>query len=92
MKYKFHEEVPELNTEYWGEEDERTFYREINFLSKFLNIDIRRIKISGDHPCGEDVIFIDSHYAGYLDFEFYTFMDKGLDMYGSFQEIKNNYK
>lgn len=86
MKYKFHEEVPDIVLNSWNETDTRNFYKEINFIAKHLNINVNRIEISENHPVGEDVIFVDGHYAGYLDFEFYTFMDTGFDMYGIFTE------
>lgn len=49
------------------------------YLVETRNIKISDIEIHGDHPCGEDVIFINGKYAGYVD----TYL---------FDEINNHYK
>ena len=67
------------------EPEQRTFSKEIDFIAKFLDIDKNRIRISPDHPVGEDVIFIDDKWGGYLDIDFYWLMD-GYDPYGYFKE------
>lgn len=89
MKYKFHEQPPDIQDD---EEEERNFLQEIHFISDYLGIDKSRIKISADHPCGEDVIFIDGAYNGYLDNKFYDFMISGVDLYGDFQFWKEDFE
>lgn len=95
MKYKFHDKPPDFTpiTEgFYEDVDERQFKKEVAFLADYLGIKQDRIRICGDHPVGEDVIYVDNKYSGYLDFEFYSFMDAGLDMYGSFAEWKEGFK
>ncbi len=50
---------------------ELDFEEEIKFLMKEWNLQRRDIKISPDHPCGEDVLYIKGKFAGYLDEYFY---------------------
>lgn len=78
MKRKFHDTSPSIY------EPEQDFKQEILFISKLLEINKNRIEIDGSHPVGFDVIFIDSHYHGYLDDRFYDFMLHGIDEYGDY--------
>lgn len=97
MKYKFHDIPPEipkyLDVYYEQATGQREFTKEVAFLASYLGIKQNRIYIHGDHPVGEDVIFIDKKYCGYLDFEFYTFMETGEDsIYWGFEELKEIFK
>lgn len=56
-----------------------SFNKEKCFISKYLGVDIKKIVIDCNHPCGEHVIFINGVYNGYLDNDFYLFMECGLD-------------
>lgn len=61
------------------------FRKEINYIAEILDIDVKRIRICEDHPCGEHVIFIDGFYNGYLDNDFYNFMESGIDHYRDYE-------
>lgn len=43
------------------------------------------IELDVNHPVGEIVIFINGDYCGYLDSQFYDFMEHGIDKYGYFE-------
>lgn len=62
------------------------YIKEKCFISKLLGISQRRIEIDDQHPCPETIIFIDGTYHGYLDQEFYNFMEYGLDPDGYFKD------
>ena len=81
----------ELNM-WYDEKNNRDFKKEINWIASVLNIPTKRIRIDGEHPCGEDCIFIDDKWNGYLDNSFYQFMENGFDPYGDFEEWINNFK
>lgn len=71
--------------------DEEDYYRgdfkeEIDFIAKLLDINPKRINIDPYNTCGEFVIFIDEHYNGYLDNQFYDYMLHGLDEYGEYED------
>jgi hypothetical protein len=90
MKYKFYEQPPDFIND---EEDQRDFSQEIGFLSDLLGVCKTRIRISPDHPCGEDVIFINgSTWIGYLDNHFYGFMISGFDLYGEYVYLVEEWK
>lgn len=80
VKRKFHDTPPSLY------EHEQEFTQEILFISKMLGINKNRIEIDGDNAFGEDVIFVDSVYSGYLDDGFYDFMLHGIDEYGDYAD------
>lgn len=90
MKCKFYEVPPALVIDEEG--DSRDFTQEIAFISNLLHIKSGRIRISADHPCGEDVIFIDGVYNGYLDSDFYSFMDNWYDPYGDYEQWIAEYR
>lgn len=85
MKTKFYDKPPDISRDLY-ETDCRDFKQEIHFIANLLGISVGRINICGDHPVGEDVIFIDGHYNGYLDLQFYNYMDAGIDEWGDFEE------
>ena len=62
------------------------FREEKNFISKLLGVKYNKIVIDENHPCGEDVIFINGNYNGYIDQRFYDYMLHGIDDYGFFEE------
>lgn len=70
----------------WGLSSRKDFSYEIYWIAKTLGIDKRRVCIDNAHPTGEDVIFIDDVYNGYLDSRFYDFVEYGLDEFGDFRE------
>lgn len=70
----------------WLVEERRDFKQEIHWIATTLGISARRIEIDAEHPVGEDVIFIDGVYNGYLDQQFYDYMTHGVDEYGDYAD------
>ena len=75
-----------MKRHYWKDSDQRDFKQELHWISNALGISASRIYMDGDHPVGEDVIFIDGIYNGYLDQSFYDFMLYGIDPYEDYEE------
>ena len=76
----------------WWEDERRDFKQEIHWIANTLGISCNRIHIDGEHPVGEDVIFIDGVYNGYLDQEFYDYMIHGLDPYDDYARWIDTWK
>lgn len=74
------------------EEEQRDFLHEIALIAKVLNIHPSRIEIDGNHPVGDDCIFIDGEYNGYLDKSFYDWIVDGYDPYGEFEAWKERWR
>ena len=85
MKTRFYDKPPDICTDLY-ETDYRDFKQEINFIAHTLDILVSRIRVDGNHPVGEDVIFIDDIYNGYLDQEFYDFMLFRCDPYEKYKD------
>lgn len=70
----------------WEPEDRMEFKQEIHWIATTLGICPSRIRVDGSHPVGEDVIFIDNVYNGYLDSGFYDFMMLDYDPWNIYKE------
>lgn len=91
MNIQINGEQIELNK--WLEEkDTRDFKQEIHLIAAKLGICKSRIEIDGEHPCGEDCIFIDGKWNGYLDTQFYWFIVDGYDPYGEYEDWVNRWR
>lgn len=76
----------------YEEEERRDFLHEIALIAKVLNIHPSRIRVDGNHPVGDDCIFIDGEYNGYLDKSFYDWIVDGYDPYGEFKEWQERWR
>ena len=76
MKYKFHEEdLPsyDSNGERWA--DKNLYTKELNWISKNMNLEVNRFRVDDVTFGYEPVIFYSGKYFGYLDSLFYACFD-----------------
>lgn len=78
MKYKFHEQAPEYNSEHdsrvWPEDcysnTWKVYKKEITWIARHLNKNIKSFKVD-DMTFGDPVVFYEGKYLGYLMDDFY---------------------